>query len=154
LIRKSMRRIRAEVKDVTFTVVGLAPSGGFDGLAEDLRTTRMDKETELTWCRAYAKSHVVVGVHGSNMLLPTAHAAGLIEILPHDRFGNLAQDVSIRYRNRMQLFLYRFVDEFAPPSMVARNAVSMLRHFTLYYRNNQVNTFTNDPRPSSAKANA
>lgn len=154
LIRKSMRRIRAEVPEVSFTVVGLAPSGGFDGLAEDLRTTRMDKEVELAWCRAYAKSHIVIGVHGSNMLLPTAHAAGLIEILPHDRFGNLAQDVSIRYRNRMQLFLYRFVDEFAPPSMVARNAVSMLRHFTLYYRNNQVNTFSNDPRPSSAKANA
>ena len=154
LIRSSMRRIKREVPNVTFTVVGLAPSGGFDGLAEDLRTTRMDKDTELTWCRTYAKSHIVVGVHGSNMLLPTAHAAGLIEILPNDRLGNLAQDVSIRYRNRMQLFLYRFVDEFAPPGKIASHAVSILRHFTLYYRNNQVNSFTNAPRPSSAKANA
>lgn len=145
LVRRSMRWIRNEVKDVTFSVVGLAPPGGFDGLAEDLRTTRMDRETELLWCRTYARSHIVVGVHGSNMLLPTAHAAGLIEILPHDRLGNFAQDVNIRYRNRMQLFLYRFLDEFASPRIVARNAVSMIRHFTLYYRNNQVNTFGNKP---------
>jgi hypothetical protein len=141
LVRRGMGLIREQVKEVTFSVVGLAPPGGFEGLADDLRTMRMNKETELAWCRAYAKSHIVVGVHGSNMLLPTAHAAGLIEILPHDRLGNFAQDVNIRYRDRMQLFLYRFLDEFASPSLVARNAVSMFRHFTLYYRNNRVNTF-------------
>jgi hypothetical protein len=154
MIASSMRRIKAEVPDVTFSVVGLAPPGGLSHLATDLRTTRMDTETELSWCRTYAKSHVVVGVHGSNMLLPTAHAAGLIEILPHDRLGNIAQDVSIRYRNRMQLFLYRFVDEFAPPSTIARHATSMLKHFTLYHRNNQVNTFGNVPRSSSAQGKA
>lgn len=141
LVRRSIRSIKKDVPGVTFSVVGLAPKGGFDGLAEDLRTVRMDQDTELLWCRTYAKSHIVVGVHGSNMLLPTAHAAGLIEILPHDRLGNFAQDVNIRYRDRMQLFLYRFLDEFATPALVARNAVSMLRHFTLYYRNNRVNTF-------------
>ena len=42
----------------------------------------------------------------------------------------------------------------APPGKIALHACGMLRHFTLYYRNNQVNTFTNAPRPSSAKANA
>lgn len=141
LIKRTMARIKAEVPNVHFTVVGLAPGGGFEGLAEDLRTTRMNKEVELQWCRAYATSHIVIGVHGSNMLLPTVHAAGMIEILPHDRYGNIAQDVSIRYRDRMQLFLYRFVDEFATPRSVARHAVSMLKHFTVYHRNNRVNTF-------------
>ncbi|HNA31995.1 MAG TPA: hypothetical protein PKL41_07775 [Flavobacteriales bacterium] len=141
MMRSVMRRVKRALPDASFTVVGLAPSGGFEGLAEDLRTMRMDTGTELQWCRAYARSHIVVGVHGSNMLLPTAHAAGLIEILPRDRFGNFGQDVSIRYRDRMQLFLYRFVDEFADPGTVARNAVSMIRHFTVYHRNNITNTF-------------
>lgn len=152
LVRNSMRRIQRQIPEVSFSVVGLAPPGGYEGLAEDLRTTRMNKETELTWCRTYAKSQIVVGVHGSNMLLPTAHAAGLIEILPHDRLGNFAQDVNIRYRDRMQLFLYRFLDEFAAPALVARNAVSMLRHFTLYYRNNRVNTFGGSSSPARKPA--
>ena len=147
MIARSMRLIKEEIPTVTFTVVGLAHPGGLNHLADDLRTTRMNTEVEIGWCRAYAKSQIVVGVHGSNMLLPTAHAAGSIEILPDDRFGNIAQDVSIRYRNRMQLFLYRFVDEFARPRTVAQQAISMLQHFTPYYRNNQVNTFGTAKRP-------
>ncbi len=141
LIRRVMRGIQRRIPDVTFSVVGLAPAGGFDGLAQDLRTTRMDREVELVWCRAYAKSQLVVGVHGSNMLLPTAFAAGLIEILPHDRLGNMGQDVSVRWNDRMQLFLYRFVDEFATPSQVTMHAVSMLKDLTLYRRNNRANIF-------------
>ncbi|MBK9758660.1 MAG: hypothetical protein IPO90_01485 [Flavobacteriales bacterium] len=147
MIASSMRQIKEEIPSATFTVVGLAPPGGLSHLAEDLRTTRMNNEVEIQWCRAYAKSQIVVGVHGSNMLLPSAHAAGLIEILPADRFGNIAQDVSIRYRNRMQLFLYRFVDEFARPQTIAQHAISMLKHFTPYYRNNQVNTFGTANQP-------
>lgn len=141
MITRTMRRIKEQLPEASFTVVGLAPPGGAQGLADDLRTTSMTKETELAWCRAYAKSHIVVGVHGSNMLLPTAHAAAMIEILPHDRSGNIGQDVSIRFQDRMQMFLYRFVDEFASPGEIARQAVSMIRYFTLYRRNNQVNIF-------------
>lgn len=139
MIARTIRLIRRELPEVTFSVVGLGAPGGLRGLAEDLRTTRMDLDTELRWCRTYARSQVVVGVHGSNMLLPTAHAAGLVEILPHDRLGNIVQDVCVRENDRMQLFLYRFVDEFARPGDVARQVTSMFRYFTLYHRDNRLN---------------
>lgn len=147
LIRSSMRAIRKEFPACTFSVVGLAPSGGYGSLADDLRTTSMSKEVELAWCRAYAKSQLVVGVHGSNMLLPTAFAAGCIEILPGDRQGNIVQDISVRWADRMQLFLYRFVGEFASPGEVAGHAIGMLRYFGLYRLHNITNTFTQGPRP-------
>ncbi|MCP6769670.1 hypothetical protein NL529_32960, partial [Klebsiella pneumoniae] len=67
------------------------------------------------------------------------------EVLPHDRHGNIAQDVSVRWNDRLQLFLYRFVDEFASPAAVARLAVSMLQDFTLYHRNNRINIFDHAP---------
>jgi hypothetical protein len=101
----------------------------------------MDVEVERSWCRAYAKSQVVVGVHGSNMLLPTALAAGCVEILPHDRLGNIVQDISVRYADRMQLFLYRFVDEFASPSVVARHVVAIFAYQSTFRRNNLENVF-------------
>ncbi len=141
MIKKTIRKIKREYPDASFSVVGLAEPGGLAGLAEDLRTKRIDKETELLWCRTYAKSQVVIGVHGSNMLLPTAHAAALVEILPYDRYGNIVQDVCVRENDRMQLFLYRFVDEFATPTAVARQVVSMFRYYTLYHRDNRVNVF-------------
>ena len=134
-IKRTMEQIRKIYPDIQFTVVGLDRSGGFEGLAEDLRSEKMDLERELAWCRAYAKSQVVVGVHGSNMLLPTAFAAGAVEILPKDRHGNMVQDIFVRYTNRMQLFMYRFVREHATPAEVADQCVAMLRDMEAYHRN-------------------
>lgn len=141
LIRRSMDRISRVVPGARFTVVGLGRSGGFGTDVHDLRTTGMSKDVELAWCAAYAKSQVVVGVHGSNMLLPTAHAAGCVEILPYDRYGNMVQDISVRYNDRMQLFLYRFVDEFASPRTIARHVRSMFTDFPIYLRDNRTNIF-------------
>ena len=141
LIKRSMARISAAIPGVTYSVVGLGEAGGFGPEVKDLRTMKMDKATEFAWCEAYARSQIVVGVHGSNMLLPTAHAAGCIEVLPYDRYGNIVQDVSVRYHDRMQLFLYRFVDEFASPRTIARHAISMFTDYAVYHRDNRENIF-------------
>jgi hypothetical protein len=125
LVRNTIRHIRRELPQATFNVVGLGEPGGTPSGVNDLRSMRMNTDLERDWCRAYARSHAVIGVHGSNMLLPTAHAAGCIEILPHDRHGNMVQDIVVRYRDRMQLFLIRMLDEHASPADVARHAVSM-----------------------------
>ncbi len=141
LVAATIRLVRKQMPQAHFTVVGLAVPGGMPDGVEDLRTMQMDQATELKWCEAYAASQVVVGVHGSNMILPTAHAAGCVEILPHDRYGNIVQDISVRYNDRMQLFMYRFTDEFAHPRDVARHLVSMFKDFEVYRLDNQVNIF-------------
>jgi hypothetical protein len=139
LAMRVLQRTRRLYPDLTASIVGLGePRPVPDGVT-DLRTTKMNLETELAWCRTYAKSHFVIGVHGSNMLLPTALAGGCIEVLPHDRFGNLAQDVAVRCNDVMQLFLYRFVDEFASPATVARHAISMFKDHKVFHRNNRIN---------------
>lgn len=71
----------------------------------------------------------------------TAHAVGCVEILPYQRYGNIVQDISVRYTDRMQLFMYRFVDEFASPSYVARHVCSMFKDYEVYRLDNRVNIF-------------
>lgn len=144
MIKRSMRAILERIPEAKFTVVGLAIPGGYGTMAEDLRTRNMNDSVEMAWVNAYAQSQVVVGVHGSNMLLPTAHAAGCVEILPDDRFGNIVQDISVRWHDRMQVFMYRFVDEFAPPRTVARHVTAMFSEFNNYHRNNRLNGFANE----------
>lgn len=139
LAMASLRRIRARYPDVRATIVGLGDKRPVPTGVTDLRTRQMNVDTELAWCRAYAASQFVVGVHGSNMLLPTAFAGGCIEILPHDRYGNIVQDVAVRYNDVMQLFLYRFVDEFAPAREVARHALSIFSDYVVFHRNNRIN---------------
>lgn len=142
----ALRIARRSVPELSACIVGLGDRHALAGGVEDLRTRRMDAETERLWCQAYARSQVVIGVHGSNMLLPTALAGGAIEILPHDRLGNIAQDVAHRRRDVMLLFLYRFLDEFAGPREVALHLVSMLKDFELFHRNNIVNPPIHDGR--------
>lgn len=139
-MKRAMRRILREEPRATFTITGLAPKAGHSGIANDLRTEHMNPEVERAWCAAYAKSQVVVGVHGSNMLLPTAFAVACVEILPDDRMENIVQDIFVRYDDRMQLFNYRFVDERATPSQVAAQVLGILRHHGDFHRNMCVNT--------------
>lgn len=141
MVRRTMRHVRRALPNARFTVVGMGRAGGMGHMATDLRTTRIDEQVERQWVQAYADSQIVVGVHGSNMLLPTAHAAGCVEILPHDRSGNIVQDISVRWHDRMQLFLYRFVDEFATPRAVARQVVAMFNEFPNYHRTHRVKGF-------------
>lgn len=150
LIRRSIKRIRKALPEARFSIVGLAQGGGLADVANDLRTKAINDAVEHSWIQAYAESQIVVGVHGSNMLLPTAHAAACIEILPYDRYGNIVQDISVRRHDRLQLFLYRFVDEFASPSAIAAQAVAMFTEFDNYHRNNCINGFGDQqwaPRP-------
>lgn len=143
---RALRLMREAVPALTASVVGLGDPSSLPAGIEDLRTRAMNPATERAWCQAYARSQIVVGVHGSNMLLPTALAGGCIEILPYDRHGNIAQDVAHRRRDVLLLFLYRFLDEFAGPRQVALHAISMLQDFELFRRNNIVNPPLPDER--------
>jgi hypothetical protein len=135
LIKKTITLIRKKLPNASFHIVGLGGTGTFVGYASDERKWKLNPIIERAWCNTYARSHVVIGIHGSNMLLPTAFAAGCVEILPEDRYGNMVQDLSVRYNNRLQLFFYRFVDQFAHPKSVASKAVGIITDFELYNRN-------------------
>ncbi len=135
LVRRTIKSIKEQLPDARFFVTGIGDNKGFGRLAMDSRTRQINEEKELEWIRIYAHSHVVIGFHGSNMLMPTAFAAGCIEVLPEDRYGNFLQDISVRYNDRRQAFFYRFADQFASPKSVAAKAVSMIRDYECFNDN-------------------
>lgn len=135
LVRRTMRRITREIPEAKFAVTGLGKRGSLSRWASDKRALKITTDIERDWCRMYAQSHVVIGVHGSNMLLPTAHAVGCVEVLMEERNRNIVQDLSVRYNDRRQLFFYRFVDQYASPSSVAAKVVAIYRNYENCYRN-------------------
>ena len=151
LIKKTILEIRKKLPEANVYVVGLGTTGNFKGFAIDQRKTQVDPAVETLWCNIYSQSHVVVGVHGSNMLLPTALAAGCVEILPEDRFSNIIQDISVRYASRLQLFFYRFVDQFSNPKAVANKVVAMVLDYDLYHKNMCCNIYQDTLRSEPTK---
>lgn len=117
--RRNVERLRQalhqQIPELNFAVADIGKPGA------------LDADAERAWCERYAASHLVIGIHGSNMLLPSAHAGGAIELLPRDRWGNYLQDLLLRPSDaRDLLFRYRFLPDDTQPEELAQLAASIL----------------------------
>lgn len=120
-------RIRERLPDLSFAVAGVGEPGGLPDWILDLRVARPDEADERVLCQRYADSHVVIGVHGSNMLLPSAHAGAVLELLPQAKLGNLLDDILVRREDQREtLFDYRVLPMSTPIKALAEVVVSML----------------------------
>jgi hypothetical protein len=124
------RRLRRAYPGADIGFVGVAEPGGLPGWLRDLRTTRLNPDQERAWCRRYADSHLVIGVHGSNLQLPAALAGSVLELVPTDRervmFTTMLPPTP---DSREALYRYRFV----PLSLGARD-VGRIAESILWYQ--------------------
>ena len=126
---KLAESLHGEFPLLDFAVAGLGEASGLPDWISDLRLTKLGADAERRWCERYAKSHIVVGVHGSNMLLPSAHAGSVIEMIAEERWGNYLQDILFRISDpREMLFRYRFVPQSSSPEDLAGLASTILRY--------------------------
>jgi hypothetical protein len=111
-----------------FAVAGLGRPGGLPNWIVDLRTLEINEHVERAWCERYAQSYVVIGVHGSNMLLPSAHAGAVVELVPAKRWGNLVQDILLTTGDvRGIMYRYKFLPLDTSATTVAEVVASLLR---------------------------
>ncbi len=122
-------QLRQCYPQIRFVIAGLGKAGGLPDWITDLRTQTITEDVERSWCELYAQSQVIVGIHGSNMLLPSAHAATVIELMPNDRLGNVMQDLLLipEAESRFAVFRYRFVPLESSPQVIAATIKSMIQ---------------------------
>lgn len=137
LVNRVARKVKRKIANAEFYAAGLGCAEGLSSMITDLRVKIPSVENERQWCDLYSKSQIVIGVHGSNMLIPTALSGGFIEILPRHKIRHIAEDTLISYNSRYTLFLGRHLDQFTSPSLVAEHAISMLTGFAYLHRNAQ-----------------
>ncbi len=137
LVNRVAKLIKNEIGEVDFIATGLGKSGSISEIIIDNRHAQMTNEKEREWSDIYAKSHIIIGVHGSNMLIPTSLAAGFIEILPKHKIPHMAQDMLLSHSSRYAIFLGRHLDEFTNIELIKTHAVSILRDFPFLYKNTE-----------------
>lgn len=132
-IRKMVRFFRLLRKDLPgarFTVAGLGDGPAVPDWIEDHRIASPSPDDERELCRIYSESRIIIGVHGSNMLLPSAHAGMTVDLMPSDRWGNLAQDVLFHEPDpRMTVYRNRFVPVTMSVHGLAAMVGAQLVHF-------------------------
>lgn len=99
--RHQDRRIKAlfdelnwRFPSVDFYVLGFGkpislPQSNF----HDLRTSSLNQKLELDWFSIMMATDVAIGVHGSNMLLPSGLAKSTVQLLPEFKYPTLATDL-------------------------------------------------------------
>ena len=134
-IRRLFSRLRHDFPDALFTVAGFGTRTDFPPWIEDKRTMGFTEDSERKMCQLYADSRLVIGAHGSNMLLPSAHAGMTLDLMPDGRWGNLAQDVLYQqgelflHDERIVSWRYRYVPLSLSVRAVNAIAKSMLMKF-------------------------
>jgi hypothetical protein len=134
LIRKTRKKIASAFPDAIFNVVGLGKSGGIPHAIHDLRKSQLSVTDEREWMETYADSQIVIGVHGSNMIIPTILAAGFIEIIPDYKLDHIGEDTMKNYDSRLTQFLCRHVSGTASPASIAKHVISLRRMFPMIYQ--------------------
>lgn len=125
-------KIRKELPNAQLTVAGLGTSGTFPSWIDDQRVATFTPAIEQQLVAIYAESRVVVGVHGSNLLLPSAHAGGSISLIPDDRLGNYAEDLLYQQPlalsdPRLSAFFYRYLPISTTIDTLASQIISMVK---------------------------
>lgn len=129
-IRKLMSQLKAKVPDANFVIAGLGRKTQFSGWIEDFRVDVFDQNTERQLCKIYSDSRLIIGVHGSNMLLPSGHAGMTIDLMPDDRWGNFAQDILYQETDpRLASYRYRYLPAQTKTRKLAEIAAAMLLGF-------------------------
>jgi hypothetical protein len=132
-IRHLFQQIQRRFPSVRFTIAGLGDSTRFPEWIDDCRVAKFDRDTERETCRIYADSRLIVGVHGSNMLLPSAHAGMTIDLLSADRLRNIAQDILYQEPDpRIASFRYRYLTFSTSIAELAKIGVSMLLNYRAF----------------------
>ncbi|MFP5273328.1 hypothetical protein [Coleofasciculus sp.] len=128
-VKRLFKEIRLHVPEAKFVVAGLGTQTKFPRWIEDVRIDKFDQKIEKQMCQLYSESRLVIGIHGSNMLLPSAHAGMTLDLMP-PRWGNFAQDILYQENDsRLASFRYRYLPIETSISQLADIASSMIREY-------------------------
>jgi hypothetical protein len=134
-----VRRVLQAIPEAQFVAIGLGRTGRFPATVRDLRRTTLEQADELAWCAEYARSRVVIGIHGSHMLLPSALAGAVIDLLPEAKLPCITQDLitagGAESDPKLALFRYRILPDRVAPGIVGDVIVSILRNAEFHYLN-------------------
>ena len=129
------KRIQNQFPNVEFVVVGFGTKTSFPKWIQDKRTNNFAISSEKELCKIYADSRLIIGVHGSNMLLPSGHAGMTLDLMPNTRWGNFAQDILYHETNsRLASFRYRYLPFSTPTPQVANIVITMLQTHNDFFR--------------------
>jgi hypothetical protein len=137
--RTLTRRIRGRYPETRIVALGIGRPVGLSPDVVDLRTPGPTR-SESEWLDEYRRCRVIVGIHGSALLLPSLLAGAVVDLIPsHKLDGAFGSDMLIPrgyvQDPKLALFRYRMLAEATSPRTVAEHVFSILDGAEFQHRN-------------------
>jgi len=130
-VRQLLSQLRMSIPFSKFAVAGLGKQTKFPSWIEDFRVDKFDEKSERGLCKIYSESRLVIGRHGSNMLLPSGHAGMTLDLMPDGRWNNLAQDILYQETDpRIASLRYRYIPLHTNLNRIASIASKMVLRYS------------------------
>jgi hypothetical protein len=147
-IERLFSAIKNKYPDLSFFLVGEKDDLKFSQFIIDKRTEKISQETEKEWNKILSGA-LVVGLHGSNIMIASALAKYVIELMSESRYDNSVQAslISGKMDSFQLLHKFRYVygsDNLVNVDSIVKNlALNILfqdaDNIALYYQNSQSN---------------
>jgi FkbM family methyltransferase len=101
-------QLRRRFPDAAAAMIGVGAPGRAPSGVADLRVQRPGISDERAWMAAAAGADLVIGIHGSHLLLPSGLARLTLELTPTERYTNALQATLVREDDPLRaLWRYR-----------------------------------------------
>jgi transcription elongation factor Elf1 len=94
-IEKLFRYLKNYYPNLRFLLIGVGKRKKFNKEIVDLREEKFDIELEKKWIEEYKIADCLIGVHGSNMNLPSVLAKNMINLVPEYKYSNALEDMRL-----------------------------------------------------------
>jgi hypothetical protein len=114
------RELKRGFPQIEFAVCGIGQQGSLPTWVKDLRVKELAPNTNRIWAEQAARSHVLAGVHGSNISFFASLAGSCVELTPTDCLRNILTCWQVTTSQpRESLYCYRFLPVDTSPQYLA-----------------------------------
>lgn len=130
--------------EARIVALGIGQPDGLPAEIEDLRTPGPVRE-ESAWLAQYERCRVIVGVHGSALLLPSLFAGAVVDLVPNYKLDrafltDLIIPVGSIEHPKLSLFRHRMLPVESSPETVAAHVLSIIETADFQHQNLIENT--------------
>lgn len=107
-IEKLFKYLKSYYPYLRFILIGLGKKKKFKKEIIDLREEKFDLGLEKKWIEEYKMANCLIGVHGSNMNLPSVLAKNMINLVPEYKYVHVFEDMRLNPNISCAENLYRY----------------------------------------------